>query len=389
MQQRAVPASVSASAGPLHASAGVPQRIDRLDLIRGVATLGILIMNSVAFGLDDAAYSNLEQGGNSTLLDTAIGVLARVFVDQKMMALFSLLFGVGIVIFADRAEAKGRRPVLLSMWRNLLLFAIGIAHTIFWDGDILTVYAVCAPFVLLARKLPAAVLLVAGTAVANLGAIGFLLANDGTTDADLGNAWFSGGSDVVGELSGGLEGLLLLDGFGRALGLMLVGVGLFRLRVVQGTRSEVEYRRLVIGGLAIGLPLSIAGLIVHTSTDWAGSSALLGYGISTLGTVPIAIAYVSIIILWAQRVHPLHDRLRAVGRMALTNYLTQTLIGLLVLTFAFDDAGLDRMTILAVVVLVWAAQLAWSPWWIERFRFGPVEWLWRTATYRSRQPFRR
>lgn len=346
-------------------------------------------MNAVSFGLDDAAYSNLEQGGNSTLLDTAIGVLGRIFVDQKMMALFSLLFGVGIVIFADRAEAKGRRPVLLSLWRNLLLLVIGIVHTLFWDGDILTVYAVCAPVVLLLRKLPAAALIGAGTALANAGAVGFLLANGGTRDADLGEAWFAAGGDAAGDVSGGLELLLLLDGFGRAFGLMLIGVGLFRFRVVQGERDDGVYRRLVIGGLTIGLPLSVAGLLVHTSTDWAGSSALLGYAITTFGTVPLAVGYLSMIILWARRDHPLHDRLRAVGQMALTNYLTQTALGLLVLTLAFDGAGLDRTTILAVVLLVWAAQLAWSRWWLERFRFGPIEWLWRSATYRSLQALRR
>ncbi len=366
-----------------------PRRIETLDLIRGIAALGILIMNSIAFGLDVAAYSNLEQGGNSTLLDTAIGVVARVFVDQKMMALFSLLFGVGVVMFADRAEAKGRRPALLSLWRNLLLFVIGIVHTIFWDGDILTVYAVCSPIVLLLRKLPASVLLVAGVTVANVGAVGFFVANGSASDADLGEAWFAAGSDVAGEVSGGLEGLLLLDGFGRALGLMLIGVGLFRLRVVQGELSDARYRRLAIGGLSIGLPLSVAGLLVHTSTDWAGSSALLGYAISTLGTVPLAVAYLSMIILWSRRSRPLQERFRAIGRMALTNYLTQTAIGLLVLTFALDGVDLTRTTILAVVIAVWGAQLVWSPWWLERFRFGPIEWLWRSATNRSRQPFRR
>jgi len=371
--------------GDCVAAARPARRIESLDLIRGIAALGILVMNSIAFGLDDAAYSNLEQGGNSTLLDTAIGVLARILVDQKMMALFSLLFGVGIVIFADRAEAKGRRPVLLSLWRNLLLLAIGIAHTLFWDGDILTVYAVCAPVVLLMRKLPAQVLLAVGLALANLGAVNFLLANGGARDVDLGEAWFAG----AGNVSDGLEGVLLLDGFGRALGLMLIGVGLFRLRVVQGERSDATYRHVAFGGLAIGLPFSVAGLVVHTSTDWAGSSALLGYGISTLGTVPLAVAYLAIIVLWSRHARPLQDRFRAVGRMALTNYLTQTAIGLLVLTSALDGVDLTRTGILAIVVTVWVAQLAWSPWWLERFRFGPVEWLWRSATYRSPQPLRR
>ena len=122
-------------------------------------------------------------------------------------------------------------------------------------------------------------------------------------------------------------------------------------------------------------------------TDMVGS-ALLGYALSTLGMVPLAVAYMAAIVLWSRRERPLHHRLRAVGRMALTNYLTQTAIGLLVLTIALGG-DVTRTAILAVVLGVWVVQLAWSPWWLERFQFGPVEWLWRSATYRSWQPLRR
>jgi uncharacterized protein len=361
------------------------QRIDSLDVIRGVAALGILLMNAVSFALPDAAYMNLEQAGNETLLDTAIGVAGRILVDQKMMALFSLLFGVGIVIFADRAAAKGRRSIWLSLWRNLLLFIVGLAHTILWDGDVLTVYALCAPLVLLLHKLPAAWLFGIGLAVANASAVLSLLVNSSIEDADLGGVWFSGG-----ELSDGVAGLFLLDGFGRALGLMLIGVGLFRLGFVQGNASQAVYRRTAVWGFGVGVPLSAAGLLMNTSTDWAGSSAFSGHAISTFGTVPMALGYLSLIVLWAGRNSGgLHARFQAVGRMALTNYLTQTIIGLAVLTIALDGVDVSRTLVLGFVVAVWALQLAWSPWWLARFRFGPFEWAWRCATYRSMQPFRR
>lgn len=369
---------------------GPPPRINSLDLIRGIAALGILLMNAISFGLDDAAYSNLEEQGNRTLLDTAIGVLARIFVDQKMMALFSLLFGVGIVIFVERAEVKGRRPVWLSLWRNLLLFGIGIVHTLFWDGDVLTVYAVCAPLVLLLRKLPARVLLAFGTLFAMTGAVTALALNSTIDPAGLGDAWTSGG----GPMSAGVDGLLLLDGFGRALGLMLIGVGLYRLGVVQGRLPQAVYHRMMTYGFAVGLPLSIAGLLIHTTSDWAESSALQGYSMSTLGTVPLALAYIGLIVSWHQRRGgggggAAHHHLEAVGRMALTNYLTQTMLGLAVLTSLLDDVELSRTMILGFVVAVWTLQLAWSSWWLKRFRFGPFEWLWRVATYRRRQPIRR
>lgn len=372
----------TAPASPITVSA---ERIESLDVIRGVAALGILLMNSIAFGLDDAAYSNLEEGGNHTLIDTALGGAARVLVDQKMMALFSLLFGVGIVIFVERAEAKGRRPVWLSLWRNALLFGIGIAHTLIWDGDVLTAYAVCAPFVLLLRKLPASALLMIGTLFAMSGAVISLALSSTIDPAGLGEAWIAGGS-----VSSDSVGVLLLgDAFGRALGLMLIGVGLFRLRIVQGHRPPYVYRRMTAYGLALGIPLSVAGLIVHTSSDWEASSAILGYGLSTLGTVPLAVAYLGLIVLWQQR-RPTaaHRRLQAVGRMALTNYLTQTILGVVVLSTLLTNVDLSRTLILGFVVAVWSLQLIWSTWWLERFRFGPFEWLWRVATYRQREPIR-
>jgi len=378
---------VVTDASPTATPTAIPtaQRIDSLDVIRGVAALGILLMNAVSFALPDAAYMNLEQAGNETLLDTAIGVAGRILVDQKMMAIFSLLFGVGIVIFADRAAAKGRRSIWLSLWRNLLLLIVGVAHTILWDGDVLTVYALCAPFVLLLRKLPAAWLFGIGLAVANAPAVLSLMVNSSIDDADLGGVWFIGG-----ELSDGVGGLFLLDGFGRALGLMLIGVGLFRLGFVQGNASQATYRRTAVWGFGIGVPLSAAGLLMNTSTDWAGSAAFSGHAVSTFGTVPMALGYLSLIVLWAGRNSGgLRARLQAVGRMALTNYLTQTIIGVAVLTIALDNVDVSRTLVLGFVFAVWALQLTWSPWWLAQFRFGPFEWAWRCATYRSLQPLRR
>ena len=107
------------------------QRITNLDTVRGIATLGILVMNAVSFGLPRPAYFNLDYAGSRNWLDWAVGVGGEVLIDQKTMAMFSLLFGAGIVVFADRAETKGNRPVLLSLWRNALLLIIGLIHSAF------------------------------------------------------------------------------------------------------------------------------------------------------------------------------------------------------------------------------------------------------------------
>ena len=127
-------------------------RITNLDALRGVAVFGILLMNAVSYGLEPAAYLNISLA-NDTPLDWIIGVFGEVFVDQRFMGVFSLLFGAGIVLFADRADAKGNHGGWLSLWRNLLLLGIGALHMWLWEGDILVAYAIASPFLLMARRL--------------------------------------------------------------------------------------------------------------------------------------------------------------------------------------------------------------------------------------------
>ncbi|MGB1506907.1 MAG: DUF418 domain-containing protein, partial [Acidimicrobiales bacterium] len=146
------------------APVGSDERITNLDTVRGVATLGILAMNAVSFGLPAPAYFNIDYAGSEAWLDRAVGIIGEILIDQKAMGLFSLLFGAGIVLFADRAEQHGRRPVLLSLWRNLLLFGIGLVHAAFWVGDVLTLYAVCSPILLLLRKRSGRTLFITGAA---------------------------------------------------------------------------------------------------------------------------------------------------------------------------------------------------------------------------------
>jgi uncharacterized protein len=138
------------------------ERITNLDTVRGIATLGILVMNAVSFGLPQPAYFNLDYAGSDTALDWIVGVLGEVFVDQKTMAMFSMLFGAGIVVFADRAAAKGRRANWLSLWRNTLLLGIGLVHAVFWFGDVLMLYAICSPVLLLLRTRSARTLFIIG-----------------------------------------------------------------------------------------------------------------------------------------------------------------------------------------------------------------------------------
>ncbi|MCP3938745.1 MAG: DUF418 domain-containing protein, partial [Actinomycetia bacterium] len=332
----------------------------------------------VSFGLTDAAYDNISADGMTTWLDWVIGVFGEVFVDQKFMGLFSALFGAGIVLYADRAEAKGQRAMRISLWRNLLLLFIGLLHSLLWAGDILTVYALAAPILLLLRRLEPRTLYLLGVLIMMISPVSAAWAQ--TTPAPNGSDPGSYSMDLF----------TWVDPFARAIGMMLIGVGLYRTGVLTGDRSPSFYRRLSAWGLGVGLPLAALGVVYVAANDFSPDVALVGSIPNTLGTIPVVLGYIGLIVLWNMRAETsLVIRLRAAGRMALTNYLTQSMIGVALLTVLLAEVDLTRSMITVFVVGVWTLQLWWSKAWLDRFRFGPAEWLWRSATNFSWQPLRR
>jgi uncharacterized protein len=135
--------------------------------------------------------------------------------------------------------------------------------------------------------------------------------------------------------------------------------------------------------------LTCIGVAIHVVDRWSERTAFTGHIPLGLGTIPMALGYLGVIVLWRNDASKLQQRLQAAGRMAMTNYLSQTALGLLTLAVLAEQFDLTRTMIFVWILLIWALQLWWSPWWLQRFRFGPAEWLWRCGTYRSRQPFRR
>ena len=375
-------------------------RIISLDLIRGVAVLGILLMNAVSFKYGLPPYLNLNAGGSETPLDWAIGIGGEIFVDQKFMGLFSLLFGAGIILFIERAETRATRPALLNLWRNALLLGIGILHTLLWDGDVLVVYAIAALFLIALRRLSARWLNAVGVFIFLLSVPAAFLMQyiADATGAPLYGIWEladsatatapgPGPAQETGYLPPGLTAAAY---FARGLGLAPVGAGLYRLGFMQGSMPDETYRRVAGIGLGIGLPMALAGVIVTHLGDYAAPVAFSGQIPNTLGTIPAALGYMSLIILWSRRGDSwLKRRLAAAGRMALTNYLSQTVLGILTLSVLLGDVSVSRTGILIFCLAVWALQLWWSSAWLSRFRFGPAEWLWRVATYCRGQQLRR
>ena len=352
-------------------------------------TSSLQLMNAVNFKLGNAPYFNLSAGGSETWLDWAVGIFGEIFIDQKFMGLFSLLFGAGMILFIDRASERGRRAVALNLWRNALLLIIGVLHLLLWDGDVLTVYAVSSVFLIALRKLPNWMLISVGATVFALSVACALLAQymADTTSASLSGYWTPG--EISTEEAIGAP--FLLGYFLRALGLILVGAGLYRTGFMNGGLPARTYRLTAIVGLAVGLSLAAAGVIITAANDYSRDVAFVGQIPNTLGTIPCSLGYMSLIILWNNRADNwLKQRLRTVGRMALTNYLAQTVLGVLVLTTLLGDVDfVNRSAVLVFVLAVWALQLWWSQAWSSRFLFGPAEWLWRVATYRSGQPLRR
>ena len=376
----------AAGSGPVRESG----RISSLDLIRGVAVLGILLMNAVSFKFGLPGYLNLSAAGSASVLDWATGFFGEIFVEQKFMGLFSLLFGAGMILFVDRAASRGRRALGLYLWRNALLLGIGLLHFLIWSGDILMVYAASSVLLILARRLRNRALVAAGILVFALSIPVTLLAQAyaDSSGVSLEGIWIPGELTSANE---DLAGLALLAYVPRALGIMLLGAGLFRTGFLSGAWSVGRYRALAAIGLPIGLGLAAVGVVVTAAGDYESGVAFIGQIPNTVGAIPASLGYLSLIVLWSERPDSRPKRLlRSVGRLALTNYLTQTVLGVLVLTVWLGEAEfVNRAAILVFVAGVWALQVWWSQLWLNRFLYGPAEWAWRCATYRKLQPLRR
>ncbi len=374
------PAAPNSPSGPVSETG----RITALDLIRGVAVLGILLMNVVSFKYGLVPYLNISAGGTETWLDWTIAVCGEIFVDQKFMGLFSLLFGAAVTLFIQRAASRGGPAIRLNLWRNTLLLAIGLLHYQLWDGDVLMVYAICSAILLAAHNLSPRALIIAGVLIYLLP-----IANDfwmqsiaNATNAPLIGIWTQPGADIEEAIGLGL----LFNYFLRALGMMLIGAGLYRIGFMHGSLPTVIYRRFALAGIGAGLTLAALGVVFVAISDFSRGVAFIGNTPNNLASIPLSLGYMSLLILWDRRPdHGLKQRLRAVGRMALTNYLMHSVLGVLILTSLLDGLALSRSWLLLFVLSVWALQLWWSQAWLSRYRFGPAEWLWRVATYRRWQ----
>ena len=301
--------------------------------------------------------------------------LVAALVEFKAFTLFSLLFGVGVAIQAQRAAGERRALFLLRRFGALLV--IGLIHLLLiWDGDILTLYAVCGLLLVPMLRLRESVMAALGLMLIGVPYIVPLpvhYPDEATLRALTAGALHAYRSGQWPELlvfrrheTELLIVPLLLLSFPRTLGLMLWGVAAWRRGLLQSNRRL--WRWVVVLGAVIGC----AGLVLD---------------IDEVSAIPLALAYGGGLLLW----NPRASAVAAAGQMALTNYLLQSVV----FGFVFYGYGLGwfaRIGVAAAMVggmIFYCVQLAWSAWWLRRYCFGPFEWLWRSISYLRWQPFRR
>lgn len=369
-----------------------------LDFVRGVAILGILLLNISAFGLPKAAYLNPAWSGSASRSDAWTWALLDLLAQVKFLTLFALLFGAGLQLLLPR----GKRWI---QSRLTLLALLGFIHGLFfWDGDILLAYALVGlvswRMVREAHHVKSlfntgVVLYLTGIAVlVLLGMISGTAANRSWAP-DAANLQYEqywklhGGMEAVSNRADMLSDNLLALGaqYGWQLaGMMLMGAALMRSGWLKGQFSLRHYRRtgalLVAAGMAVNLPAIFAQWYLAWDYRWCAfllqAPRELSAPLQAIGYAALAWGY------WPQLCRfRLVGAIACVGRMALTNYLLQTLI----CTTLFYHLGLfmrfDRLQLLAFVPPIWAVNLLVSSLWLRRFRQGPVEWLWRQLTLRA------
>jgi uncharacterized protein len=404
-----------------------PDRILTLDVIRGVAVMGIFSVNVIAFAMIEAAYFNPAAYGGHTGANLALWAANMVLIDGKMRTLFSMLFGASMLLVIEKAEASGRSGWWTHFRRMAVLLAFGLTHYYFiWFGDILSLYAVSGLIAFLFRRLPVEKLVALGAALL----VGSMLLFSGLIysqfQADLAahapgatkaavKAWNDGfGSFFPSASEIGKDRALHLGsyaGFVRhnlhewtsvfadnvpfmvdTVGLMLLGMAGYRSGFLTGHWSDERYCRVAILTLAVG---TLAGAATVANDIRSHFSILALFGAFLVAETPfitvMAAGYAALIILLSRRAGPLTRRVAAAGRCAFTNYLGTSILASLV----FNGWGLglygslSRWQAWLLAPIVWTIMLLWSKPWLDRFHYGPFEWAWRSLSRGRLQPMRK
>jgi uncharacterized protein len=410
------------------ASSERSQRIVTLDVIRGIAVMGIFSVNVIAFAMIFPAYMNPAAMGLEGEADLVTWFANFILIDGKMRSLFSMLFGASMLLVIDRAIASGQSGASVHYRRMIVLAVIGLLHFYFiWFGDILFLYAMIGMVAYLFRKKAVRRLLAWATAFFLLNAAMMAASSayfrTAQTEAQAADAtqeelteWKKAGAwgqqseektakDIAihrGSAATRAEHMLAeraAEPFGsliffgpETLALMLLGMAGYKSGYLTGQWSGRRYRTIALWTLSIG---AIASAIIAFTT-WRSNfdlpTVFFNLVVAQLPfRIAMALGYAALIILIFRNASWIRDRFAAVGRAAFTNYLGTSIIAALI--FYGDGlslyARLSRFEAWLVVPLVWLVMLAWSKPWLDRFQYGPFEWLWRSLARGEMQPMRK
>lgn len=383
-------------------------RLGSLDLLRGVALLGILLVNIEAWSLPAALRSN-PMALESSASDLFVWHFIRVFAEFKFVGLFSLLFGAGIAIQVERTKSMkiDIRPIYIR--RMLWLGLFGILHAIiFWSHEILFTYAVWGLLVYhiatkseaMQKRIMWYFLSMVMAALSIMAVLCQVFVEDSIHEfwlvspeklketlefilSDLSEQW---GERAHRFILASTVGFVLSDFSWKVGAMMLLGMQLYRTGVLSAKRSFGWYYCIVKYGLIIGVGISAFGLLAGHYYQWAFFPAASIQMIwLQLSSFPLIFAYMAIVMIWYKKgwLLSFQRKIQSVGRMALTNYLMHTFIG----TYLFYGYGLglfnqlDRIELLTMTLGIWVVQIVISDIWLRYFKFGPFEWLWRSLTY--------
>lgn len=399
---------MSSESGPTPPS----ERIVSLDALRGFALLGILPINIWVFSMPEAVLLNPTVYGDFTGVNYAVWLGSYIFAQQKLITLFTIMFGAGVVLFTESKQQADQPVLRLHYRRTVWLLLIGLAHAyLLWYGDILVTYGLSALLIVHARHWQPSRQARVAIYLLVIPSVLEITAGLSPGAAGLSAQWTPPEAAIQREIETYLGGWLtqmehriptafrrqtvgfLSYSVWRTSGLMLFGMALFRRGVLSNERDSRFYFKLVGVGSVIGMSLILTGVLYISSQDWAVEAALFWRQFNYWGSLFLAGAYIGGVMLYCRR-RPegvVTKSLVAVGRTAFSNYLLQTVLA----TSIFYGHGLglfgqlSRIELLGVVVSIWAVQIPLSVFWLRYFRFGPVEWVWRVLTYKELQPIRK
>ena len=395
----------------------ITSRIQVIDALRAFALLGIIVNHTAGeyiAGPPVEGYTN-----QFTQLDRAIGVFTDIFTAGKFFTIFSFLFGLSFAIQADNASKRGESLSGRFLWRLIILFVIGFMHSLFYSGDILRIYAVLGLGLLACQKLGSRVLLIVSTLLI-LNTPLFVnrvvnvydpppTAEQITSDKKRGEEFMKRAatefnikrngsvSEVVKmNATGGLMSTLIFQVLsGRlyvTMGLFLLGMYVGRKKLFDGTEQNVKFFKKVLawsGGIA--LVSTIIGIFFYTGFAPGPATWLqvLGATAFDVHQASLSVFYVSCFtLLFWRRPSGILSKLVPAGQMGLTVYLTQTIFGLL-LFYGFGFGMMGKIGITAgigLALIFYTLQIVACNVYMKRFKYGPVEWLWRSITYLKMQP---